>query len=285
MNKRNLIYISISIICVIAIFVAVYYQIFLSNERQTVQNTYNEVGQQVEEKEETIDLEKVKEEFNALFTNKFNTQGYDTSSIKKIKELQAEDVVYMAYDFTKEEPGKYDVSIRIPIFNIDGEVAKQVNNSTQSVFANKANDIFANPGVYTIYNIDFTAYLNDNILSLVIRATLKEGNNAQRLIIQTHNYDIKTGRLITLNELLTQKGIAYKDVNSKIEKYINEANKQASAVSMALTGQNVYTRDINNAMYVTDNSTYFFMGPNGDIYILYPYGNSNYTSEIDIVKI
>ena len=38
-------------------------------------------------------------------------------------------------------------------------------------------------------------------------------------------------------------------------------------------------------MYVTDNVQYFFVGLDGEIYIVYPYGNSNFTSEIDIVKI
>ncbi|MBP3255251.1 MAG: hypothetical protein J6M60_02015 [Clostridia bacterium] len=284
MKKRNLIYIAIIVICVISVFVAVYYQLFVENNKPNVVEIGNNTPIN-DTKQDEIDLEKIKDEFNNLFDNKFNKQGYDTSSIKKIKALEAEDVVYMGYEIDKEETGKYDVNLHVPIFNVDGEAASQVNSSTQSVFANKANDIFANAKVFTIYNIDYTAYLNDNILSLVIRATLKEGDNAQRLIVQTHNYDIKSGKIITLNELLTRRGIAYKEVNSKIEKYINEANKQAQAVSMALSGQSVYIRDVNNAMYVTDNSNYFFIGPDGDIYILYPYGNSNYTSEIDIIKI
>ena len=68
---------------------------------------------------------------------------------------------------------------------------------------------------------------------------------------------------------------------------VNEANEQAEAISQALaaTGQSVYKRDINNAMYVTDNVNHFFVGPDGQIYIIYPYGNANFTSEIDIIKI
>lgn len=285
MKKRNIIYIIISAICVISIFVAVYYQLFVENKKQ--QSTGNTISstQNNNINDENIDLEAIKDEFNNLFNNKIDKQGYDDSLVKKIKTLESEDIVYMAYEYEREESGKYNVKLRIPVFNIDGQVAKQVNDSTQAVFANKANDIFANSKVYTIYNIDYTAYLNENILSLVIRATLKEGDSAQRLIIQTHNFDIETGKLITLNELLDQRKISNQYVNSVIEKYIKEANKQAEAISMALTGQSVYKRDINNAMYVTDNTNYFFVGPEGQIYILYPYGNSYATSEIDIVKI
>ena len=284
MKKRNIIYIVISSICVISIFAAVYYQIFMTdnNPSNTTVGDTNTVSYNIDD--ENIDLEKLKTEFNGLFNNTFDRQGYDISKIKKLKSFESEDVVYMAYEYSREEEGKYNVRLYVPVFNIDGEVAAQVNASTQSVFADTATRILNESKVYTIYNIDYTAYLNENILSLVIRATLKEGDTAQRLIVQTHNYDIETGKLITLNELLEQKKISQKYVNTLIEKYIKEANKQAEAVSMAITGQAIYKRDINNAMYITDNANYFFVGPEGSIYILYPYGNSNYTSEIDIIK-
>ena len=77
------------------------------------------------------------------------------------------------------------------------------------------------------------------------------------------------------------------EVNKKIERQVEEANKQAEAISEALiqSGQSVYRRDINNAMYVTDNVNHFFVGLDGQIYIVYPYGNSNFTSEMDVIKI
>ena len=289
MKKRNLIYITIIVICVISIIVAVYYQIFLSNEDSNNGNviTSQNTNQNQQNNAVKVDLEKTKIEFNSLFNNKLEDQGYSLSAVKKIKGLEAEDVIYTAYDINLQEEGQYDVKLKVPVFNIDGEIPGQVNVSTQAVFANKANDIFANSKTkgYSIYNIDYAAFLNENILSLVIRATLKEGDNAQRLIVQTHNYDINTGKSLTLNEVLSEQGILYKDVNKKIEEYIIEANKQAEAVSMAVTGQAVYKRDVNNAMYTTDNSNYFFLGLDGQIYILYPYGNSNFTSEIDIIKL
>ena len=51
------------------------------------------------------------------------------------------------------------------------------------------------------------------------------------------------------------------------------------------TGQIVYKRDLNNAMYLTENATNFFLGKDGQIYIVYAYGNNNVTSEIDIIKL
>ena len=105
--------------------------------------------------------------------------------------------------------------------------------------------------------------------------------------MQTYNFDVKTGKKLSLNEVLEQQGIDEKEVNKKIEKQVEEANKRANAISQAMmqAGQSVYKRDINNAMYVTDNVNYFLVGENGQIYIIYPYGNTNFTSEMDIIKI
>lgn len=175
----------------------------------------------------------------------------------------------------------------MPVFNVQGNVAAEFNGITQSLFANKANDVLSKSEKYTIYNVEYTSYLNENILSLVIKSTLKEGDSAQRIIVQTYNYDIQTGKKLTLNEVLEAKGIKLRDVNKKIERQVEEANRQAEAIAEALiqSGQTVYTRDINNAMYVTDNVNHFFLGLDGQIYIIYPYGNSNFTSEMDIIKV
>ena len=285
MKGRNILYIVIGAICVIAIIAGVYYQIFGDKNSNT--NTMISEENVIVDENGVIDPETLKEEFNSLFDNSFNDQGYDTSSVTKIAGLEEQDVIYAAYNIRDDKDGKYSVNINLPVFNVDGDIATEFNNTTQSIFANKANEILGNSQVYTIYDIEYTSYLNENILSVVIKSTLKEGNNPQRIIVQTYNYDITTGQKVSLNDVLKAKEIETKDVNKKIEKQVEEANKRAEAVSQALaqTGQAVYKRDINNAMYVTDNVNHFFIGLDGQIYIIYPYGNSNFTSEMDIIKI
>lgn len=284
MNKRYIIYIVIAIICIIAIVAGVYYQVFGNKPKQ------NTIGNEIidnEEPNEVIDPEILKEEFNSLFNNSFDDQGYDTSAIQKIQGLEEHDIIYAAYNIKEEKDEKYSVDINLPVFNVQGDVAADFNRTTQSIFADKANDVLSKSDKYTIYNIEYTSYLNENILSLIIKSTLKEGNSAQRIIVQTYNYDITTGQKLTLNEVLEAKGIELKKVNEKIEKQVQEANRQAEAIAEALaqSGQTVYKRDINNAMYVTDNVNHFFLGLDGQIYIVYPYGNSNFTSEMDIIKV
>lgn len=284
MKKRYILYALIAIICAVAIVAGVYYQIFGEQPKQNV--NYNEDSQDPYTTE-VEDPEVLKEEFDALFDNSFNDQGYDTSTIAKMERYQEQDVIYAQYNIKEEKDEKYSVNINIPVFNVASEVANEFNGITQSVFANKAEQVLNNSEKYTIYNVEYVAYLNENILSLVIKSTLKEGNSAQRVIVQTYNYDTETGQKLTLNDVLEAKGIDLKEVNKKIEKQVNEANKQAEAISQALSqqGQTVYKRDVNNAMYVTDNVNHFFVGLDGQIYIVYPYGNTNFTSEIDIIKI
>lgn len=284
MNKRNIIYIVIAIICIIAIVVGVYYQIFEDKPKQNILT--NEIID-AQDPDQVIDPELLKEEFNSLFNNSFDDQGYDISLIQKIQGLEEQDIIYAAYNIKEEKDENYSVDINLPVFNVQGDVAAEFNAMTQQIFANKANDVLSKSDKYTIYNVEYVAYLNENVLSLVIKSILKEGNSAQRIIVQTYNYDIETGKKLTLNEVLESKQIALRDVNKKIERQVEEANKQAEAIAEALiqSGQTVYRRDINNAMYVTDNVNNFFIGLDGQIYIIYAYGNSNFTSEMDIIKI
>lgn len=281
MKKRNIMYISISIICVVSIILGVYYQIFA--DKVVNENDVNTVTNTIDNTSDVESPEKLLEEFNKLFTNEFFDQNCDTSNITKWQGLEIEDVIYTMYDI-EEETEKYSINIKIPVFNVLGDEATTINNTTQKIFIDKLNSIWAGTEKYTIYNIEYVAYLNDDILSLVIKASLKEGESAQRIIVQTYNYDIQTGKSITLNELIEREGYKIKQVNNKIEKQIEEASKQAEAISQA-TGKIMYKRDLNNAMYATDNVTNFFMGKDGQIYIIYAYGNNNLTSEIDIIKL
>lgn len=282
MEKRKIMYIVIIIVCIIAIILGVYYQIFA--DKIVTENMVSEPENIVEDNN-AEDPEDLLKEFNNLFNNTFNKQGYDTSNIKRFQSLESEDIVYKAYDIQKEEDGKYSIDIKLPAFNIDNqEIPAGYNSKTQSIFANKVTSIVTGANQYTIYNIDYVAYINDGILSVVIKSTLKEGNSPQRNIVLSYNYNIETGESVTLDEVLEKYNISKNEVNKKINTQIKEASKQAEKISEA-TGQNVYKRDLSNAMYLTENASNFLVGKDGTIYIIYAYGNNSLTSEIDIIKI
>ena len=280
MKKRNLLYAAISVICVIAIILGVYHQMFsgkVANESKV------NIVEDLTDEEEKTDPKDTLAEFNKLFTNTFSNQGYSTENVIKYDGLENYDIIYTLYDGIKEaKEDLYDVDANIPVINI--AAASELNGITQSLFADKTTKILQESNKYTIYSVQYVAYLNDNILSLAIKSTLKEGNSAQRIIVQTYNYDINTNKELTLNDVLEKYELKTRDVNKKIEEQVKEASEQASIISQA-TGQIVYKRDLNNAMYATDNAKNFLVGKDGQIYIIYAYGNNNITSEIDIIKI
>ena len=82
---------------------------------------------------------------------------------------------------------------------------------------------------YTIYNVDYIAYINEGILSVAIKSSLKEGNGIQRVMVQTYNYNLETGEQVVLNDILNKKGIKTVKVNKKIEEQVERASKEAEA--------------------------------------------------------
>ena len=53
--------------------------------------------------------------------------------------------------------------------------------------------------------------------------------------------------------------------------------------SLVELGYNMYQRDYNSDMYDVKNTKEYFLGMDGDLYVIYPYGNTDSTSEMDIV--
>ena len=45
----------------------------------------------------------------------------------------------------------------------------------------------------------------------------------------------------------------------------------------------VYIRDLTSDIYTVDNANGYFLGPDGKLYIVYAYGNGEYTSKMDII--
>jgi len=119
-------------------------------------------------------------------------------------------------------------------------------------------------------------------LSVAILSNFKEGDNAQRTIIKTYNYDLKNNKEVKLKDLIALKNLDESKVQEKIKSEISKAQENAN--KLADLGYNIFSRDVNNSMYKIENTTEYFM-KNGKLYIIYPYGNKNKTSEMDLVII
>lgn len=280
MKTPKMLYVLIGIFCVFAIIAGAYAQFVEKGHTNNISGTQNNVdNNKVNINDKTA--ETIKNEFQTIFTNTINLNEYDDTNIKKIK--ADEKIVYSPYNIN-ENKDAYEINIHIPVVNINSEVASSFNKITQEIFANKANEVLKKTDTTskTIYSIDYVAYVNNNILSLVIRSTLKEAESAQRVIIQTYNYNLQTNTSVTLNDAISLKSLNEKDVENKIQSTIKEADDQTKAI-LSMGYSNIYTRDLNSDMYKIANSKTFFLGENGKLYIIYAYGNQNFTSEMDIV--
>lgn len=275
MDSRKLIYILISVVCIVSIISAIFMQVSL----KTGKNKDNETASnsQIEEKTQ----EELKKDFNHLFNNVINYNDYDTSKIKKLED--SKDIVYTVYESNASEENKYELDVNIPVINIDGDVPSKFNNITQKIFADKTTEILNGPKQYTIYSITYTGYINGDILSIIIKSTLKEGHEAQRIIVETYNYNLATKEEVSIYDAISKRGVSKEEVIDKVNTEITKSIKEANKIQ--LTGFETYTRDINSDIYKIDNITTFFIGQDEKLYIVFAYGNTNFTSEMDIIEI
>ena len=161
------------------------------------------------------------------------------------------EAITLEYKIQKSEPGKYDINANIPLFNIETDVANNVNSEIKNIFGRKLMEIVQEGKVYTKYNIDYIAYTNNNILSLIIKATLKEGGNPQRVIVQTYNYSLEENKLIDLQEYINMRGLDKYKVQTQIINYIRQ--KSADTNTALAEQYNLYVRDVRSEEYLIKN--------------------------------
>jgi hypothetical protein len=116
---------------------------------------------------------------------------------------------------------------------------------------------------------------------LVILSELKEGNSSERIIIQTYNYNLEDKREVTISEILQKKSVDVSYANNKIKQEVNSSQEQN--IKLAELGYNVNVRDTNLDIYKVENVKEFFIGENGYLYVVYAYGNDEFTSEVDVI--
>lgn len=269
-NLRTIGFGIVIVICIIAINYAIYWQFFRGNQTlsKPKQTPSNEISNT-----------QLAQNFNNIFTNSLN---YQNNTVKEVVKIQnAKDIVYS--EITKKEKidNRYDIDINIPYVNIANDNIKKFNAKINELFQAKAEDIIVSANNNTVYSVEYVGYINANILSLVIKSTLKEGNNPQRVIVQTYNYNLSTNEELSLNQILEIKSLQTSLVERRIKETISDANEQAEAFKQL--GYKVYTRDLNSTIYQLENTNTYFLGENAKLYIIYPYGNSNLTSEMDVI--
>ena len=268
---RHVVYIIMITICVIAIGFGVYMQFFKDEKLGVILGITKE--------EEDIELKNLEENFFNIFSNNIDIlEAYD-GKVTKIKEDM--DIIVTAY--SKEEQGKnYSLNLNIPYFNVKSEEAVKINKEIQSTFIHKVESISSSKSENSIiYNVKYKAYIYKNILSLAILSELKEENSNQRIIIQTYNYNLSENKLVTIGEIIQNKNIDILQANKKIKETVDSS--QSENIKLKELGYEVDLRNSDSEEYKIQNADQFFIGEKGYLYIVYPYGNKEFTSEMDLI--
>lgn len=267
---RHVVYIIMITICVIAIGFGVYMQFFQDEKLGVILGIT---------KEEDMELKSLKENFFNIFSNNIDVLEEYDGKITKIKEDM--DIIVTAY--SKEEQGEnYSISLKIPYFNVKTEEAVKINKEIQSTFVNKVESVRTSKSENSIiYNVKYKAYIHKNIVSLAILSELKEENSNQRIIIQTYNYNLSENKLVTIAELIQDKNIDVNQANKEIKETIDSS--QGENIKLKELGYEVDLRNSDSEEYKIQNADQFFIGEKGYLYIVYPYGNKEFTSEMDLI--
>ena len=180
-NKTIIMIGAILLICAIAIAFGIYAQVTSRSEIKA------------KEEKENKNYTELENNFDGIFTNNINKEDGTK------KDINYDEIIYCAYNIDNAE-SHYDINAKIPLFKIQNEVTKKINQEIYDTFAKTIIDIVQNSNSHTTFNLDYVAYANNNILSLAIRCTYKNGSNPQRKIIKTYNYNIESNKLVDINE-------------------------------------------------------------------------------------
>lgn len=269
-DKTIIIYSLIAVVCIIAVGAVVYTQFFKEEKLGVIFGISSDNND-----EEYANL---KQNFFDIFDNQLDIIKEYSGTINKIK--GEGDIIYQAHDIS-EQKEKYTLDVKIAYLNINSDVARKINKEINSIFKQKSDSIIATAKNSTVYNVRYKAYLNNNILSLIIASELKEGNSSERIIIETYNYNLQTNKEVTINEILQEKNIDIDNANRKIREEIKSS--QEHNIKLAELGYKITIRDADSDIYKIENAKQFFIGGNGYVYIIYPYGNNEFTSDVDVV--
>ena len=275
-KKQLYIYISIIAICVICVIIAFYVQFYARIDigRLIGINPEGEFGKKSEE-----EIQILKTDFNQIFTNNIeNDEGQNNNK----KEEQDKQLVYTGYEKKESKLNSFDLEVHIPHINIKSETVDGYNKEIEDVFLKIANNVLESENQNIIFTVEYVANIQDDILSVMIRSNLKEGSKAQKVIIQTYNYDLRNNKEITLEEVLKIENLDKEVIQNTINEEI--AIEQKKAEDLISLGYNIYKRDKNSEIYKIENSTEFYL-TNNTLYIVYAYGNATDTSEMDLIII
>lgn len=276
LNGRNkyIFFTVLILICIVALSLGIYVQFFYK---------YSDIdplmlGINIGSKKTVEEYALLESNFSELFQNEVKIHS-DEIKVKKIE--RANEIVYTAYNLVNQDETYYNVDVQIPAINIDTDTIQKINSEIKNEYYNKANSIMRQTEGNTIYKVSYAAYVNSDILSIVIKTSLKEEGKSEKVSIKTYNYSMARERLISLEDLIELKKTSIEVVQNNINDEIKTAYENARIIASEYG--TLYERDLNSEIYKVENAESYFLTEDGYVYIVYAYGNKDYTNEMDIV--
>ena len=272
--KLWIIYALIFLMCILGIALALYRTQYFQEEN--VGRALGIIDKDSEKEDQYNDL---KAEFNTIFTNQVENLQNTNVNVEKINNDY--DIVVTAY-YYKEDKENITIDVAIPYINVQHDSARLFNKQISENYKNRAETLKNQiSSLSIIYSVQYKAYIQNNILSLAIRSEYKEGNKSQRISVETFNYNLVEKREVSINEILNLKNITANDATKRVKDEIKKIQEQNQP--LIDQGYSFYQRDYNSSEYEVSNCKQFLYEKNGMLYLVYPYGNKEDTSEMDVV--
>lgn len=278
--KKYVFFAVLALICIVAICLGIYTQFFYKySDTDPLM-----LGINIGSKKTAEEIDILKADFKNLFTNSIiiNSENVRVDRIEA-----SNDLVYTGYNFLNEDENFYSVNAQIPILNIDTEQAKKINAEIKTEFYDTANNVMRRTEGNSVYSVTYASFVNEDVLSLVVKSSLKEAGKAEKVTIKTYCYSLPEKRILSLEDvlnytdILTVKGLTLESIQTTINDEIKKAYNNAKII--AADYGTLYERDLESEIYKVENTTNFFLTQDGYIYLVYAYGNNDYTNEMDII--
>ena len=272
--NRTMFFVVIILLCVLSLSIGIYAQVFY---RYSETDPFM-LGIGVGRTQDAAEITKLKNEFNNIFTN--DLEG-NTSVSNINKEDTDRNIVYTLQTVTDQDEDLYNISASIPTINIKSNEAQKINNEIKDKYLDKIEDIIDNAKEYTDYSVTYKAYMNGELLSLIIKETIREGRNVQSAKINTYNYDLNGNRQVSIQDVINAKGYKNENLQKEIDAEIKELNAKDEELKNQYT--EVKLRVLSSSIYKIENTENFIVNAQGYLYIIYAYGNTENTNKMDII--
>ncbi len=273
-GRKVAFFVSIIGICIVAILFGIFIQFYYKySESDPLMIGINTSAQKTIE-----ELEALEAEFNGLFTNEI----YINSENVKVNKIEPQNnIVYTGYNLVNDDENFYSVNAQVPVININTDSAKTINSQIKTEFYDKANQVMRSKNGKTVYLVSYVAYVNQDVLSVVIKSSLKEEGKSEKVSVKAYNYSIPNGEILSFNDFLKLRELTTDEVQTKINSSIKEADHNAKIIAEQFG--NLYQRDLNSSIYKVENAETYFINQDGFLYLVYAYGNKDYTNEMDVI--